>query len=152
MAGLDLFAELTALANALEAAALPYALCGGLAVGVHGAPRATKDVDLLVAPEDLVAVKEVARALGFVLEALPMRFKSSGVEMHRLSKIVEGHLLSLDLLIADEALRPVFEDRQQLTYEGGRIWVVSRRGLVSMKVAAGRSQDVYDLERLQEEQ
>lgn len=152
MPGLDLFAEMHALATALEKASLPYALCGGLAVGVHGAPRATKDVDLLVAPEHLLPIKELARTLGFVLEGLPMRFKSANVEMHRLSKVVDGSLLSLDLLVANEELRPVLEDRQQIAYEGGNVWVVSRRGLISMKVSAGRSQDVYDLERLQEEE
>ena len=33
--------------RALERAKVPYALCGGLAVALHGFPRATKDIDLL---------------------------------------------------------------------------------------------------------
>ena len=45
------------LVNALEvserltALGVPHALIGGLAVGLHGHPRATKDVDYLVGPE-----------------------------------------------------------------------------------------------------
>lgn len=145
---LDLYEELRALTAAFDRASLPYAVCGGIAVGVYGAPRATKDLDVLVAPEHLVAIKEVARALGFVLEALPMRLKSSNLVMHRLSKLVEGSLLSLDLIVAEDEAAPVYEGRQQVEYEGGRFWVVSKAGLVSMKTAAGRPQDVFDLERL----
>ncbi len=45
---LDLFDEFVALVDALEKARLPYAVCGGLAMAIHGLPRATIDVDLLV--------------------------------------------------------------------------------------------------------
>jgi predicted nucleotidyltransferase len=52
-------------ARALERAGIPYALIGGVAVGIHaGAPRATVDVDFAVhrsaGPERVVAVLEEA--------------------------------------------------------------------------------------------
>jgi hypothetical protein len=152
MADLDLFEEVKALTRALEVASLPYAICGGIAVGIHGAPRATRDVDLLVAPERLDEIKMVARALGFVLEALPIRFRATNMVMHRVSKVVDGSLLSLDLLVVNDDTAPVYEARERVEYEGGHFWVVSRQGLISMKVAAGRAQDVFDLERLQDEE
>ena len=31
----------------MDEAGVDYALCGGLAVAAHGAPRATRDIDLL---------------------------------------------------------------------------------------------------------
>lgn len=37
--------------RAYEAAGVPHALCGGMAAGAHGEPRATKDVDFLVGNE-----------------------------------------------------------------------------------------------------
>lgn len=37
--------------RAYEAAGVPHALCGGLAAGAHGEPRATKDVDFVVGEE-----------------------------------------------------------------------------------------------------
>jgi hypothetical protein len=91
---------------------VPYAICGGIAVGIHGAPRATQDIDVLVSPEHIEAVKTVARALGFVLEALTMRFRSSNLVLHRLSKVVDGSLLSLDLLVAGEDTLPIYEARE----------------------------------------
>ena len=50
---MDLHQELVQLIDALEAAGAEYALCGGLALAVHGHPRFTKDIDLLVPAEAL---------------------------------------------------------------------------------------------------
>ena len=44
----------------LDADGVDYALAGGLAVAVWGAPRATKDIDLLVRPDQVVAAKAAA--------------------------------------------------------------------------------------------
>ena len=50
---LDLYEELRAITAALETAQVTYALVGGLAVSIYATPRATKDIDLLLAPEDM---------------------------------------------------------------------------------------------------
>ena len=50
---LNLYEELKALATAFDAGGVDYALCGGLALAVHGHPRATKDIDILVRRGDL---------------------------------------------------------------------------------------------------
>jgi len=42
---LDLYEEFATLIGALEAAGADYAVCGGLAMAIHGFPRATIDVD-----------------------------------------------------------------------------------------------------------
>ncbi len=64
---LNLEAELEALADALNADGVDFAICGGIAVTIHGAPRFTKDIDLLVPPEAVGRVKEVAARLGFTV-------------------------------------------------------------------------------------
>ena len=40
----DLYAELTGIVSVLETRGIEYALCGGLALAIHGAPRATQDI------------------------------------------------------------------------------------------------------------
>ena len=64
---MDLFQELMALIAALDAERVPYALVGGLALAVHGAPRATKDIDLYVRPSSDNAERVMASldAFGF---------------------------------------------------------------------------------------
>ncbi len=48
----NLVDELLGVTRALEAAGIPYAICGGIAVTIHGATRTTKDIDLLVERAD----------------------------------------------------------------------------------------------------
>ncbi|MSP60519.1 MAG: hypothetical protein EXR72_09300 [Myxococcales bacterium] len=147
---LNLYDELDALVGALDRAKVPFALCGAIALAMHGHPRATKDIDMVVRREDLEMAKRVAGACGFVLEALPIKF-ASGIEVERISKITGSDLLMLDLLVVNELLWPVWESRRSLPWRDGReLSVVSREGLISMKLTAGRPQDLADLARLQE--
>lgn len=62
--------ELEALVDALNGDGVPYALCGGLALGIHGHPRTTIDIDLLVEAADVSRALVVAKRVGFdILDA-----------------------------------------------------------------------------------
>jgi hypothetical protein len=63
----DKIAALTDAAQALNDAAVGYALIGGVAVGIHsGAPRATADVDLAVLSTiPRTTIRDVLKAAGF---------------------------------------------------------------------------------------
>ena len=139
--------ELEALIAALEARRAPYALAGGLAVAVWGAPRATADIDLLVREVDLPLLVEIARACGFVAAALPMRFPD-GMVVRRITKLEGAEALTLDLLLVNENLEQVWQGRVRVPREGGEMSVVSREGLIQMKLTANRPQDIYDVQRL----
>jgi len=146
----DIYRELSALVSLLEEQRIEYALCGGIALAVHGAPRATQDIDLLVRAGELSRLRQVARESGFVFESLPMEFSASGVTVYRFTKLIENVPLMLDALIADGPLAAVWQTRQSFPFEGGTLHVVSREGLITMKLAAGRPQDVADVRRLSE--
>lgn len=145
----DFYRELTELLAAFEAASLDYALCGGVALAIHGAPRATQDIDVLVRPEDLDRLRQVAHACGFTLESLPMDF-ASGITIQRFTKLIEGQPFMLDALQVSGPIEAVWAGRLQASFEGGVVRVVSREGLISLKVAAGRPQDIADVQRLEE--
>jgi hypothetical protein len=144
----DVYAELVAILRAFEDAGVEYALCGALALAVHGAPRATKDIDVIARKEDLERIRALARAAGFVFEALPMTFASSGVEIQRFSKLVDGRPLMLDVLWLVPALEGVWRDRLRVPWHDGSLTVVSRDGLITLKLTAGRAQDLVDIQRL----
>lgn len=55
-------------ASALERGGVPYVLIGGIASSVHGRPRATDDIDLLVDPRDAERALELLGASGFETE------------------------------------------------------------------------------------
>jgi hypothetical protein len=144
----DVYAEFVAIVRALDDASIDYALCGALALAVHGAPRATKDIDLIARREDADRIREVAKRNGFVFEALPMRFASSGIEVQRFTKLVEGRPLMLDVLWLDPPLQVVWDDRQRVEWQEGTLSVVSRDGLITLKLTAGRAQDLVDIQNL----
>ena len=143
--------ELSRIAAALAAEGIEYALCGGLAVAVHGFPRATRDLDFLVREGDLTRIQPVLDRLGFTLPAGIIPFdvgKETERRIYRVSKAEGEDLLTLDLLLVTPVLEEVWAGRE--TYEVGNqgIQVVSRAGLGQMKRAAGRPQDLADLEQL----
>jgi hypothetical protein len=148
-ANVDFFEELKRLIGALEGAGLDYALCGGVALAIHGAPRATQDIDLLLRPEDVPRLREVVFPLGFTLESFPMDF-ASGLTIQRFTKLIEGQPLMLDVLFVAGPIGTVWASRQSAEFEGGTIRVVSREGLIALKLAAARPQDLADVKRLQE--
>lgn len=58
---INIFHEFQHLIAALKTAAVPYALCGGLAMAVPGYPRATKNISLLIHPDDLTQVEAAVK-------------------------------------------------------------------------------------------
>jgi hypothetical protein len=150
---LDLIDEFRALVEALEAAGVEFAVCGGLAVAIHARPRATIDVDLLLPRDQLERARQIAREQGYRIEAGPMIVRPGAVEMHRLSKPdpETGDLLSVDLLLVTDPLRRVWEERVRVDWEHGSLPVVSRAGLVTMKRLRGSGQDLDDIRELEEE-
>lgn len=145
--------ELSELISALETNEIEYAVCGGLSMAIHGFVRATLDIDVLIQPESLEKAYRIAAEKGFDIRGLDISFKERSVEIRRVSKIDDNdEVLSLDLLLVTPQVEDVWETREMLDFLGGRLWVVSREGLIKMKRLAGRPQDLADIERLVNEE
>jgi len=149
---MDLYEELVAVLDLLEAHDVDYALCGGLAVALHGYPRFTKDIDLLTLPGEAERAAEILEEAGFVFRAGRVPFdvgRPEEREIFRLSKIDEGgEVLTLDFLIVNDRLREAWDTRELFRWQGREISVVSAEGLAMMKKLAGRDQDLLDLKKL----
>lgn len=148
MAGaIDLLEDFKALVEAFERAGVDYAVVGALALAVHGVPRATTDIDLMVQPDQLERAMRAAAEVGYRLPAEPIRFRS-GIELQRVTKVVGRDHLTLDLLLVTDALEPMWASRHTVASDEGSIRVITREALIEMKAAAGRPQDLVDIERL----
>jgi len=148
---MDLIEELLGLVDGLNAERIEYAVCGGIALAIHGHPRFTKDIDLLVRAADRERLRGVARRCGFTLEGGVLQFAagtSGEREIARLTKADGTEFVTLDLLFAGQALAQAWANRQRVEWRGRALWVVSREGLVQMKRLAGRTQDLADIEAL----
>ncbi len=125
---LDLYAELRRVAEALDAAGVNYALAGGLAVSIYTVPRATEDIDLLLALSDLERASAALTPLGFEPAGQPMQVAGGRLVIQRLIKISGTDLLPLDVLLpADPALACVLADRAAIELEGCQLWVRTPR-------------------------
>ena len=146
---LDLYDELRRIVAALDAADISYALAGGLAVSIYTTPRATEDIDLLIARADHGRVVEALGPAGFRPAAGPMRVAGGRLEIQRLTKIDGADLLPLDLLMPTDAeLAALLQDRAHLAIEGRGIWVVGLGALRTLKRLRGSALDRADLEAL----
>ena len=148
-----LYDELRNLIDALEHAKIDYALCGGIAMAIHGRPRTTVDIDMLIREESLSDTLTVAEELGYTIRGLDLSFGKDEIEIRRVSKIDPDtrFVLTLDMILVTDAIRNVWEGRVTANLEGGKLCVVSKEGLITMKTIAGRPQDIADIVALKED-
>ena len=146
---LDLTQELRAIVAALDGAGVTYALAGGLAVSIYAVPRATQDIDLLLAVPDLERATAAVRDLGFRIAGRPMRVAGGRLDIQQLIKIEGADVLPLDLLLPrDQELAGILAARTHVTWEGTALWIVTLPGLRSLKRLRDSAQDRADLEAL----
>jgi len=136
---------------------VPYALVGGLAVALHGAPRGTMDVDCIIrhTEADFIACERALRSIGLV-PRLPVTAKE--VFQFRAEYIARRNLIAwsfinvsnpmevVDVIIThDAATLSIVSKRFRL----GKIRVLALKDLVAMKRLSGRPQDIEDIKMLE---
>lgn len=146
--------EFKSVTEALSDAGIEYAVCGGWAMAIHGLMRSTIDIDLMVRAEDVERAFSVARVNGYDVEGLPLSFDNGAFELRRISKIDKDRreLVTLDFVLVTEANKDVWENREDVDSRFGTLKVVSKEGLVKMKLLAGREQDLLDIKKLRDDE
>jgi hypothetical protein len=134
----DLAEELDSIRNVLSERGIEFAVCGGMAMAIHGFVRATVDLDLLVKPEDVDVIEETVASLGYIIEP------------QRLSKIdpIDGDAMTLDLFLVTSESRKAWESRQVISWCKKPLPVVSRDGLIALKRLRASAYDLVDIDRL----
>ena len=54
----DIYQEFVLIIDALNRQGIDYAVCGGISMAIHGLPRFTRDIDLLIRPEAWPAARK----------------------------------------------------------------------------------------------
>lgn len=146
--------ELFLLTEAFAQQQVQYAICGGLAVAIHGRPRLTLDIDFLVPASHIEQAIKAAAMVGFddVAGWIPLPSNDHRIDRcFRLNKIQNEDLLSLDLLEINHSENPLFLDRETLEIEGHWVQLLSRASLIRMKGASNRLKDQLDVELLNDQ-
>jgi hypothetical protein len=140
------FKDLLAEFNARQ---VEYLIVGAHALAAHGHVRATQDLDVWVRPdsENANRVMTALRAFGAPLHDLTVQDLSKpglifqiGIEPIRIDV-----LTVIDGVQFDEA----WSQRINSTFAGEPVAVLSREHLIKNKLAAARTQDLADVERLE---
>ena len=124
-----------------------YVVFGGIAVALHGVPRATFDLDILIEPtaENARKLLKALEACGFGTATQVTAEEIATTQITRLKdRILLDIMTSSPGLTFDEAWR----NRVQMEFEGQGFYVVSRDDLIRAKRAAGRPRDLEDLRAL----
>lgn len=136
---------------ALDDAGVDYAVCGGLAVAIHGFVRTTKDIDLLVTRFDVERAVQVLQPMGYTLDSGDIPFGTGTVDerrVRRVSKASDEDLLTVDLVQVYPVLDDVWDSVEVFNWRDREITVVSAEGLAKMKRLSGRPRDLLDLQEL----
>jgi predicted nucleotidyltransferase len=139
-----------------------FLVIGGVAVGFHGYVRATKDVDVVPAPDlqNLTKLARVLRGLDAQIEGaeefedgeLPDPLDPEALALGG-NWVLRTRLGRFDVMqwIGEDALWEKLSPTAIEAEIGGlAVKVVSYEGLVALKENAGRPEDLTDLQRLRQ--
>lgn len=125
-----------------------YLLIGGYAVGYHGYPRATADLDLWIAihPSNAQKVEAVIRAFGFNVAELTVDLFLKEDQVIRMG--VPPVRIELLTTISGVKFDDCYAGRIVDDLDGIAVNIISLQHLKINKQASGRHQDLADLENL----
>lgn len=124
-----------------------YVVIGGVAAVLHGVPRATFDLNILIE-----ATLENAQKL---LDAL-IDVKLGTATLITAQQLLENEItifqyrLRIDVQIKTPgiAFKSVWKNRETMEYRGQQFYVLSKSDLIKSKTAAGRTVDLEDVRLL----
>ena len=149
---------------ALNAAGIRYVVVGGLAVVMHGHPRLTADVDLIVdlSPHEARKAMELFQSLG-LKPRVPVDVLDFAAPEERRRWIEEKGMRVFSLFDPNEPMREIdlfaehpigfeelWRDSIIMPLSQTTVRVASIPHLIQLKRLAGRPQDHLDIEALQE--
>jgi hypothetical protein len=137
------------LISAFNAAEVQYLVVGAYAVGVHGHPRATKDLDIWIeaSPGNAKRVMNALRAFGAPLDELEARdfeIPGTGFMMGNPPRRIDV-LTHIDGVRFDDVAPRAIE----VSFDGLPTRVIGLEDLLANKRAAGRLQNLADVRALE---
>lgn len=132
----------------LNSVGVEYIVVGGYAVAFHGHPRSTGDLDIWIAtsPENVARVRRALTDFGFSAELVASAPLHIGGKVIRMGRPP----LRIELLtsVSGVAFDACYHRREAAVVDDVEVAFISRADLLANKRAAGRTQDLADLEAL----
>lgn len=149
--------------KALKAHNIDYLLVGGLAMNLHGVPRMTMDVDLVISLDsgNIAKLASLAKELG-LYPNVPVKLEDLADANKRDALLAEKNLIALSLISSTPATPTVdivihhpldfqkaFANAVQRDISGTPVMLACIEDMITLKKAAGRAQDLSDITHLE---
>lgn len=142
----DPIALMLAASTAFDRAGMEAAAYGGLALGMYGEVRETRDADLAVAGIDAEAARQALADISVLVVIAFVNTRFGGCTLTRLSLVGGGQLNTVDLVTprSPRYARSMLERTVRGVLRGQPLRVVSPEDFVILKVLAMRGRDLDD--------
>ena len=149
--------------KALQVHQIDYMLIGGLAMNLHGVPRMTMDVDLVIALDNKNISKLIncVDALG-LYPSVPVKLEDLADESKCEALFLEKNLIALSLIGNIPATPTVdivihhplnfqqaYANKIERDISGTPVLLACIEDMITLKKAAGRAQDLSDITHLE---
>ncbi len=149
---MNLYDEFFALIPHLNTLGVRYAVIGGIAMAFHGRPRFTRDIDVLIHPEDIELVRMAFQRLNYRETAAPWTFRNTNLTLHRFLKVAGEEEMIVDVLLANTPdHQQIIARAVQTDAEVGPVRVAAKDDLIRLKSSRNSDQDQVDIRGLQDD-
>lgn len=125
-----------------------YCIIGAFAFGFYARPRYTKDMDILIEPSIENGEKIVKALKKFGFGSLKITAEDFVKEGKFIQLGYEPIRIDLITSIAGRTFPEIWKHKNSGDYGGEKVFFIGRDDLITNKKAAGRKQDLADLEIL----
>ncbi len=150
--------------KALKVHEIDYLLIGGLAMNLHGVPRMTMDVDLVIALDN----RNVSKLITCISElglrpSVPVKLEDLADKKKCDALFLEKNLIALPLISSTPATPTVdivihhplnfqqaFAKKVERDLAGTPVLLACMEDMITLKKAAGRAQDLSDIAHLEQ--
>jgi len=133
----------------LNSKKIDYLVIGGYAVGYHGYPRATGDMDIWIAINEQNAIKMVEALKEFGFDLPELQKELFLIEQKVIRMGVPPMRLEILTSIDGVNFKTCFNNRIIADFGDFKVNFISKDDLLINKRASGRLQDLVDFEKLQ---
>lgn len=125
-----------------------YCIVGAYAVALYAKPRYTKDIDILVEPNEDNSRRIIKSLNEFGFKSLGLTEKDFASEGKIVQLGYEPVRVDLITSIGGVSFKEIWKNRKIANYGKEKVFFIGKKELIKAKRASGRKQDKADLEIL----
>jgi hypothetical protein len=125
-----------------------YLVIGGVASVLHGVPRATFDLDILIDPTDDNALRLLSALVDAGFGTATMT-NAQEILAHEITVFNDRVRIDVQTRTPGVSFQDAWRRRKTVTYQGQDLFILSKEDLIASKQASGREVDLEDIHMLE---